>query len=106
MRSTLIRTIDGADIVIPNSILTTKEVLNWSYRDFTGCIQVGVRVAYENDPILVTETLLNAAYTGPAILHEPSPKVIFSRFGNNFLEFELWVWVQRVDEGSSTSRAG
>lgn len=99
MRSTVIRTFDGGDVIVPNSNLISNEVLNWSYQNFTGKIHIAIGVAYDSDPILVTETLLDSAYMEPSALHDPPPKVLFKGFGDNALEFELWVWVSRIDEG-------
>jgi potassium-dependent mechanosensitive channel len=101
MRSTIVRTFDGGDVVIPNSNLISGQVLNWSYKNFTGKLRLSIGVSYDSDPILVTETLLNSAYFEPLVLHDPPPKVIFKGFGENALEFELWVWVSRIDEGIS-----
>jgi hypothetical protein len=101
MRSTIIRTFDGGDVVVPNSNLVTSKVLNWSYKNFTGKLHLPIGVAYDSDPLLVTETLLNSAYVEPAVLHDPPPKVIFKGFGEHSLNFELWVWVSRIDEGIS-----
>ncbi len=97
LRSTLIRTRDGGDVVVPNSKLVENIVLNWSYDSYHARIQLPVGVAYNSDTVLVTETLLNAAYMEPAVLHEPPPKVMFKDFGDNALNFELWVWVNRID---------
>jgi CRP-like cAMP-binding protein len=47
MRSTIIRTFDGGDVVVPNSSLVGNQVLNWSYRNFTGKIRLLVGVAYD-----------------------------------------------------------
>jgi potassium-dependent mechanosensitive channel len=99
IRSTIIRTLDGGDVVVPNSNLTANQVLNWSYQNFTGKLHLPVMVAYESDPIQVVETLLNSAYMQPAVLHDPPPKIHFKGFGENGLDFELWVWVNRIDEG-------
>lgn len=97
LRSTLIRTREGGDVVVPNSKLVENKVLNWSYDSYHARIQIPVGVAYNSDTVLVTETLLNAAYMEPAVLHEPPPKVMFKDFGDNALNFELWVWVNRID---------
>ena len=97
IRSTLIRTKDGGDVVVPNSKLVETRLLNWSYDNFTARIHIPVKVAYESDPVLVTETLLKSAYMESAVLQEPAPEVIFKEFGDNCLNFELWVWVNRID---------
>ncbi|MDX2242517.1 MAG: mechanosensitive ion channel [Leptolyngbyaceae cyanobacterium bins.302] len=101
MRSTVIRTFDGGDVVVPNSSLVGNEVLNWSYENYVGKIRIKIGVAYSSDPGLVAETLLNSAYMEPTVLYEPPPKVIFKGFGDSSLEFELWVWVNRIDDGIS-----
>jgi hypothetical protein len=97
IRSTLIRTRDGSYVVIPNSKLVDNRLINWSYDNFNARIKLSVNVAYESDPVLVTETLLKSAYMETAVLHEPPPEVIFTGFGDNALHFELWVWVNRID---------
>lgn len=99
LRSTVIRTFDGGDVVVPNSNLTSNRVLNWSYKSLTGKLHLPVKVAYNSDPILVTETLLNSAYMEASVLHEPPPRVIFKGFGESALEFELWAWIAQIDEG-------
>jgi potassium-dependent mechanosensitive channel len=99
MRSTIVRTFDGGDVVIPNSNLVGNQVLNWSYKSFTGKLHLPVGVAYDSDPVLVTETLLSCAYMEPSVLYDPPPKVIFKGFGENTLNFELWVWIGQIDTG-------
>jgi small-conductance mechanosensitive channel len=75
MRSTIVRTFDGGDVVIPNSNLVGNQVLNWSYKNFTGKLHLLVGVAYDSDLILVTETLLSCAYMEPSVLYDPPPRV-------------------------------
>lgn len=97
IRSTVIRTLAGSEVVIPNSQLAEERITNWSYRDFTGRIEIPVGVAYGSDPVLVTETLLDAARTLTDVLSDPPPKVIFSGLGDSALNFKLWAWTNRVD---------
>ncbi|WP_448564038.1 mechanosensitive ion channel domain-containing protein [Trichothermofontia sp.] len=98
LRSTLIRTRDGGDVVVPNSELVENQVLNWTYDNYIARIKVPVGVAYGSDPSLVTETLLQAAYQEASVVHDPAPRVVFQGFGDSSLNFELWVWVTRIDE--------
>lgn len=97
LRSTLIRTRDGGDVVVPNGHLIDKHILNWTIDSYVARIKIPVGVAYESDPLLVTETLLNAAYLEPAVCPDPAPKVMFVGFGDYALNFELWVWVNQID---------
>jgi potassium-dependent mechanosensitive channel len=105
MRSTIVRTFDGGDVVIPNSSLVGNQVLNWSYKNFRGKLHLPISAAYDSDPIMVTETLLNSAYMEPSVLYDPPPRVIFKGFGESALNFELWVWVSQIDTGISVRSA-
>ncbi|NJL02951.1 MAG: mechanosensitive ion channel [Spirulinaceae cyanobacterium SM2_1_0] len=97
LRSMVIRTREGGDVVVPNSQLVENRVLNWNYDSPRGRIHIPVGVAYGSDPVLVTEALLNAAYADPSVLHEPPPHVLFSGFGESSLDFELRLWVVGYD---------
>ncbi|WP_204104713.1 MULTISPECIES: cyclic nucleotide-binding domain-containing protein [Spirulina sp. CCY15215] len=97
LRSMVIRTREGGDVIVPNSQLVENRVLNWNYEDALGRIHIPIGVAYDSDPVLVTEALLNAAYNEPNVLHDPSPHVLFRNFGDHALNFELRVWVRGYD---------
>ncbi|WP_318727701.1 cyclic nucleotide-binding domain-containing protein [Roseofilum sp. Guam] len=97
LRSTLIRTRRGGSVIVPNSHLVENMILNWDYESPTNRIHIPVGVEYGSDPVLVTEALLKAAYMEPSVSSEPPPKVIFIGFGASSLDFELWVWVSRID---------
>ncbi|MEC4850494.1 MAG: mechanosensitive ion channel, partial [Jaaginema sp. PMC 1079.18] len=99
LRTTIIRTREGGDIIVPNENLIESRVLSWSYDGFlVGRIHLPVGVAYGSDPVLVTETLLQVAYMEPAVLPDPAPLVNFKGFGDNSLDFELRVWIEPVDK--------
>ncbi|EKV01818.1 small-conductance mechanosensitive channel [Leptolyngbya sp. PCC 7375] len=93
LRSTIIRTLDDGDVVIPNNQLIKNRVLNWSYNTSIARLKIPVGVSYDSDPILVTELLLKSAHMEPAVCSKPMPKAMFLSFGEDALEFELWVWV-------------
>ena len=97
LRSTIIRTREGGDVVVPNSKLVDNSVLNWSHDSYIARIHIPVGVAYSSDPVVVTEALLKSAYNETSVQSDPSPQVVFLNFGDSALEFELRVWVNRID---------
>ena len=97
IRSTVIKTIQGSELIIPNTELTNSVVVNWNYDNCQGQIKVKVGVAYGSDLLVVTDILLNAAMMVKEVLDSPAPQVIFSGFGDNTLNFVLWAWVERMD---------
>ena len=98
IRSTVIRTLLGVFVIVPNDRFIENDVINWSYQDSKSGIKIPVSIAYGSDTVLVTEALLAAARKEPRILSYPSPKVLFTGFGNNALEFELIVWINNPRE--------
>ncbi|MCT0252633.1 mechanosensitive ion channel [Synechocystis sp. CS-94] len=98
IRSTIIRTFKGSDLVVPNTDLTSNLVVNWNYENCSGRLEIPVSVEYGSDLVLVTEMLLESASMEKNIVSNPPPKVVFLGFGENALNFELWVWTERIDQ--------
>lgn len=105
IRSTIIRTIDGLFVIVPNIKFVENNIINWSYKDPKCRIRVPVGVAYGSDPLLVTEVLLVAARMEPNVLSHPSPKVWFQKFGDSALNFELLVWIDHPQESDQIKSA-
>lgn len=94
IRSTIIRTLDGIFVIVPNNYLVEKNIINWSHKDSICRLRLPVGVAYGSDTFLVTEALLDAARKEKRTLSNPSAKVLFTGFGDSALNFELLVWIK------------
>jgi small-conductance mechanosensitive channel len=92
VRSSTIRTFDGADVVVPNSNLIQSEVINWTLSDSKRRFQVDVGVKYGTDPQRVIDLLLSVANQNPRILGYPEPQALFTGFGDSSLNFSLRAW--------------
>jgi potassium efflux system protein len=84
-RASVLRTPDGADVIVPNSELIGSKVINWSLFDRLRRINISVGVAYGTDPNRVLDILLGIARKHPAVLAEPAPLAVFDRFGDSAL---------------------
>lgn len=98
LRSTVIQTIVGRHIIVPNRFLVENQVINWTYNQAKGWAMVEVSVAQESDTVLVVEILLDSAYMEETVSYEKPASVFFTGFGDNSLNFQLWVWVNQVDQ--------
>ncbi len=101
VRSTEIRTFDGADVVVPNSELISQQVINMTLRDIHGRVIIPVGVAYGSDVELVNKLLLSVAEEHPLILKsitDKLPIVLFRGFGDSALLFELRVFIGDVSK--------
>jgi small-conductance mechanosensitive channel len=91
-RASVLRTPDGADVVIPNSELVGARFVNWSLSDWLRRINIPVSAAYGTDPDRVIEILTEVARKHPAVLANPAPMAVFDRFGDSALHFTLFCW--------------
>ena len=97
LRSTMVRTADQADVIVPNSDLVTNQVTNWTLTDRHARAAIPVGVAYGSNVDLVMRTLKACALAHPQVLQQPEPQVLFQSFGDSALNFELRTWVKDVD---------
>ena len=91
-RSIVLKTLDRISIIVPNSRFLSDEVINWNHRRSVTRIHLPVGVAYGSDVKKVKSALLQAAGEHLEVLHNPSPQVFFTGFGDSSLDFELLIW--------------
>lgn len=92
-RYTLLRDTNGRESIIPNDMLITQRVDNFSLSDAAVALQTVVLVAVENDAAQVQAVLQEALGKVTDVLPEPPAQVFFSRFSADGLEMTLNFWV-------------
>jgi len=98
VRSTLIRTNDNIDIVVPNSEFVTTRLTNWTLGEHFLRVRIPFGVAYGSDKDLVKKAALEAAANVTYTLKHMrgrDPDVWLVEFGDSSLNFLLLVWVNR-----------
>jgi small-conductance mechanosensitive channel len=96
LRSTVVTTLDESEIIVPNSLLVSEMVTNWSLTSPLCRVSVPVGVAYGSDVPLVLRILVEAGEENPNVLSDPAPSPLFKGFGDSSLDFELRVWISNV----------
>jgi len=94
MRSTTIVTNDNISVIVPNSDFISSTVINWSHIDRNVRLNFPVGVSYRENPENVKKILLEVAIENEGVLKEPKPDVLFSDFGESYLEFTLRIWTR------------
>lgn len=92
-RSTVARTRDDEDIIIPNSKLVGDTVKNFTLRDSIYRIRCQVGVVYSADPRHVMTTLAQAAEGLDWRDRGYPPQVVLTEFGDSAVQFEVRIWV-------------
>jgi len=100
IRSSVVRTFQGAEVLVPNAQLITERVTNWTLSDRQRLIQVPVGVSYGAYPKRVIEMLVTAAQAHPQVLQQPAPRAFFTDLGESSINFELRAWTDRFDQWS------
>jgi small-conductance mechanosensitive channel/CRP-like cAMP-binding protein len=97
VRFTVLRTMDNYRILIPNSELTEKRLINYDYGDRRCRLRLPIQVAHGMPSARVTEALLAAARQEPELLKTPRPEVFLEGVEATHLRFILSGWVTSAE---------
>ena len=89
-----ILTNDGKEHLIPNELIITQPVENWSYTDEKVRIHISIAVSYTTDLSLVKSILLQIAKAHTRILKNPEPLCIISELNSSSITVELCAWIE------------
>jgi small-conductance mechanosensitive channel len=98
IRASLVRTWQGADMIVPNAQLITERLINWTLSDRLRRIDLPVGVNYGAHPRNVIATLEAVAQSHPHVLRQPAPRAFFTSFGDNAVNFELRAWTDHFEQ--------
>ncbi len=97
IRSSKVRTYDGAEVIVPNANLISNELINWTLSDKRRRIEIISGVAYGSDVYQTQKILLEILQSHPDILKNPQPMVLFNNLGESSLDFRLLFWTDDFD---------
>ncbi len=90
---------DGKEYLIPNELLITNQVINWTFSDNQVRLRLPVGVTYESDLRLALELMEKAAEKCPRVMKDPEPAARIIGFGDSSVDLELRVWIRDSDKG-------
>ena len=94
--NTQIRTPDNLIVIVPNSRLTSNQIINYSLKDIRRLV-IPIRVSYEADIRKVRETLQNIIDEDERILKERKAIIAIQSLGENSVKVMLRLWVKSAD---------
>ena len=100
IRTTTLTTFDGADVLVPNGLLLSEKLTNWTLNNKRRRVEVPVGVTYNCSPREVQALLLEVAGKAAGISFNPPPAVLFLGFGESSLNFSVRVWTDEFDQGA------
>ncbi|HKK62248.1 MAG TPA: mechanosensitive ion channel domain-containing protein [Bacteroidales bacterium] len=95
IRSSIVKTFDGAEVIVPNGTLISNDLINWTLSDQYRRADIRIGVKYGTDPEIVNGILLKCAENNPRVLNAPKSKAYFIGFGDSSLNFRLLAWIDQ-----------
>ena len=93
---TRMRTADNRLIILPNSMITTAPIINFTARPQRR-IDIVVGVGYDDNLKQAKDLLLQAARDNALVLAQPEPVVQVSRLDENSVDLTLLAWAKTRD---------
>lgn len=98
IRATEIETFQRTHVLVPNSIFLQNPVVNRTYSDTSSRVEIKLTVGVGTDVAIMEGMLREAALGHPRVLRVPAPIVRFNQITPTGLEFELFVFVARLED--------
>lgn len=101
LRYASVITRDGKEHLIPNEMLITDKVVNWSYSNKEVRVKRRLRVEYETDLRQAVDLVQKGAMRTDRVLARPAPKCLVMEFGDEAIEIEVRFWINDPENGVS-----
>ncbi len=99
---TVLRTYDNRVIILPNSLITTAPITNFTARNRRR-VDLTIGIGYQDDIRLARETLIAAARSNPRVLADPLPDVLVAALAESSVNLLLRAWVATRDYAAAKS---
>ncbi|MFT7145133.1 MAG: small-conductance mechanosensitive channel [Alphaproteobacteria bacterium] len=104
-RYAVMRRRDGMEVLIPNEMLMTNEVTNWSFNNKNVRVVIKVGVSYDSDLEQVQNILTEIAKDNELVMKDPSPRALVTSFGDSSIDFEVRFWLDNPEDGLGNVRS-
>lgn len=105
MRSTLLETYDGKDIMVPNEQFITTSFINWTHKNKKQRYAINLQVAYSTDLHALFDLLREVVASHPKVLSgedlpiEERPDAEICGFGESGIDILIEFWMEGIDDG-------
>ncbi len=95
IRSTVVRTRNEEEVIVPNSILVQSMVRNFTLTDSTYLLSTKVGVVYKSDMKKVRAVLQQTANDVPFRVKSEQPRILMREFADSSVVFNVYVWIDQ-----------
>ena len=93
LRTTVVKTFSNTEVIVPNSLMVSQRLDNWTKSDQILRIESHIGVAYGTDISAVYEILHSQIAAHSAVLSDPEPRTFLVEFADSALLFRIQYWI-------------
>ena len=93
LRTTVVKTFSNTEVIVPNSLMVSQRLDNWTKSDQVLRVESQIGVAYGTDISAVHEILHSRIAAHSAVLSEPEPRTFLVEFADSALLFRIQYWI-------------
>ena len=93
LRTTVVKTFSNTEVIVPNSLMVSQRLDNWTKSDQILRIESHIGVAYGTDISAVHEILHSQIAAHSAVLSDPEPRTFLVEFADSALLFRIQYWI-------------
>jgi small-conductance mechanosensitive channel len=90
---------DGVEHLIPNELLISERVENWTHTHSRTRLKVNVGVHYKTDLHQAIAICLDACRETERVLSDPEPKCLLIEFGDSSVNLQIRFWIADAHNG-------
>lgn len=99
IRSSMVTTWDGSDVVIPNGDLLNQHLTNWTLGNSNARFEIIVGVAYGTNLKDVHQLIMELMNSHNKISKYPPPFIVFKEFASSSIDMSIKFWVAEYSDG-------
>ncbi|MEX0617625.1 MAG: mechanosensitive ion channel domain-containing protein [Pseudohongiellaceae bacterium] len=105
MRSTLMETFDGKDVMVPNEQFISTRFVNWTHKHKKQRYDIHFQVAYKTDIPKMLEIVKKTVRSHPQVINKPDTPIEeladaeIASFGESGIEILVEFWMEGIDDG-------
>ncbi len=96
MMYTTLRTYDYKEVIIPNSRLTSNNIINHFVLD-TRRLEIPVPISYEEDISKARKVIMDVIKNDERVIEERDNKVVVDKFNESSVDLTVWIWCASED---------
>jgi len=101
-RSSIIATLDGADLVMPNGDLLSAHLTNWSLGGNRKRISILIGIAYDSDLQMIKKIVGDILDKEERVAKVPIYVVQYEQFNDSAISLRIYFWPRLIKEASAT----